>query len=300
MAEAANESNFLTRNAAAKINLYLHVTDRRQDGYHELDSLVAFAGLHDVITLEAAPTLTLDITGPFADGLTSGPENLALKAAEMLRQATGQPQGCAIGLEKRLPIASGIGGGSADAACVLGGLMDFWRIDPKSLDLHGLALELGADVPVCLYGRSAYISGIGDEIIKAPALPPAWLVLVNPGVSVSTPEVFKARKGSFNIPGRLEGPPASAAHLAEFLASRYNDLTEAAIDIAPVIGAALEALKETEDCLLARMSGSGATCFGLYEDSGAAARAGAEIAQSQPGWWVRPAPMLDDARPAKE
>ncbi len=299
MAEEINEgsgAHSLTRKAAAKINLYLHITDRRPDGYHELDSLAVFAGVHDVITLAPADTLTLDITGPFADGLEAGPENLALKAAERLQQATGLTRGCAIGLQKNLPVSSGIGGGSADAAAVLDGLMDFWKINPKTLDLHGVALELGADVPVCLYGRGAYVSGIGDEIVKGPPLPDAWLVLVNPGVSVSTPDVFKARKGSFNIEDRLEGPPTSAAHLAQFLSSRYNDLTEAAISFAPAIGAALAALKKTEGCLLSRMSGSGATCFGIYDAEDAATIARSAIVEAQPGWWVQAAPLLDNTR----
>lgn len=280
--------------APAKVNLYLHVTDQRDDGYHELDSLVVFAGINDVIEISPADDLRLGFDGPFGGDLPPGPENLALKAAARLAEATGITKGAAIGLEKRLPVASGIGGGSANAAAVLNGLMAFWQVDPKSVDLYGLALELGADVPVCLYGRSAFVGGVGEEIRRAPAMPPAWLVLVNPGVALSTQAVFDARQGEFAGDGRFEESPATATQLAEILAERENGLTKGAVRLQPSIADVLEALEAAEDCLLARMSGSGATCFGLFEDAGSAARAAAVLSQSQPGWWVRATPLLDD------
>jgi len=291
--------------AAAKINLYLHVTGQRDDGYHLLDSLVAFAGVHDTVTLTPADDLSLSLDGPYAGDLPEGTDNLALKAAQRLRRAAGCEGGAAIRLEKKLPVASGIGGGSADAAAVLGGLVRLWDVDVAAdLDGNGdggggglnqLALDLGADVPVCLFGEAAFIRGIGEEVVRAPALPPAWLVLVNPGVALSTPAVFQARQGEFSGSGRFDESPATAAALAEFLAATRNDLTEAAIGLAPVIGDVLRSLDAAEEVLLARMSGSGATCFGLFADSGGAARAAAEISQNQPGWWVRATPMLADA-----
>lgn len=282
--------------APAKVNLYLHVTDQRDDGYHELDSLVVFAGINDVIEISPADGLRLSFDGPFGGDLPPGPENLALKAARRLGEAAGITKGAAIGLEKRLPVASGIGGGSADAAAVLNGLMAFWQVDPESVDLYGLALDLGADVPVCLYGLSAFVGGVGEEIRRAPAMPPAWLVLVNPGVALSTQAVFDARQGGFTGDGRFEESPATANVLAEILAGRKNDLTEGAVRLQPPIADALGALEAAEECLLARMSGSGATCFGLFEDAGSAARAASVLSQSQPGWWVRAAPLLDDTR----
>ncbi len=286
--------------APAKINLYLHVTGKRPDGLHELDSLVAFAGISDVVEVSPADELNLTLDGPFQDGLTAGGDNLVLKAAERLREAAGVGAGAAIRLEKRLPVAAGIGGGSADAAAALNGLMALWQIDPASLDLGGVAMDLGADVPVCLYGRSAFVGGIGNEIERAPALPPTWLVLVNPGQPLSTSEVFGERpgehQGDFNGPGRFDESPATAEMLAGFLADRGNDLTEAAERLLPGVAQVLKALEAEEDCLLARMSGSGATCFGLFADAGAAARAAAELGQQQPEWWVRAAPLLDDTR----
>lgn len=282
--------------APAKVNLYLHVMDQRDDGYHVLDSLVVFAGINDVIEISPADDLRLSFDGPFAGDLPPGPENLVLKAAARLGEAAGITLGAAIGLEKRLPVASGIGGGSADAAAVLNGLTDFWQVDPESVDLYGLALELGADVPVCLFGRSAFVGGVGEKIRRAPAMPPAWLVLVNPGVALSTQAVFDARQGGFTGDGRFEESPATATRLAEILAERENALTEGAVRLQPSIADALGALEAAEDCLLARMSGSGATCFGLFEDAGGAARAAAVLSQSQPGWWVRAVPLLDDTQ----
>jgi len=162
--------------------------------------------------------------------------------------------------------------------------------------LGKLALDLGADVPVCLFGSAAFIGGIGEEIARSPALPPAWLVLVHPGVALSTPEVFAARKGGFSEPARFDDALESAQALAYILAGRGNDLTAAAIGLQPAIGDALKVLEAADECLLARMSGSGATCFGLFDDAGGAARAAAIMSQNRPQWWVRATPLLDDTR----
>jgi len=286
--------------AAAKINLYLHVTGLRDDGYHTLESLVAFAGIHDTLTLAPAPDLTLTVTGPFADGLGADEDNLVMMAADRLRRAAAIDVGCAIGLEKYLPVAAGIGGGSADAAAVLGGLVRLWEINPAALDLNDLGLTLGADVPVCLFGEAAYVGGIGEKVTRAPMLPAAWLVLINPGVTLSTPAVFKARQKINQERGsgtdRFEESPATAAMLAEYLHTRNNDLTDDAIGLQPVIGDVLDSLHGSEEILLARMSGSGATCFGLYAEADGAALAAAELSQRHPEWWVRATPLLSDAR----
>ena len=284
--------------APAKINLYLHVTGTRPDGYHLLDSLIAFAGIHDRVSVAPADGLILTIEGPYGDGLKGKEaDNLVLKAARHLGAAAGTEAGADIRLDKRLPVASGIGGGSADAAAALRGLSELWGVDGAGgPDLEKLALDLGADVPVCLFGSAAFIGGIGEKIARSPALPPAWLVLVHPGVALSTPEVFAAREGGFSEPAGFDNAPESAQALADILAGRSNDLTAAAISLRPAIGDVLKALEAADECLLARMSGSGATCFGLFDDAGGAARAAAVMSQNRPEWWIRAAPLLDDTR----
>jgi 4-diphosphocytidyl-2-C-methyl-D-erythritol kinase len=272
----------LSERACAKINLHLHVTGRRADGYHLLDSLVVFAGAADWLTVEPAEALSLSVTGPFASGLDGEADNLVLRAARALAARAGMRPSGRLVLEKNLPVASGIGGGSADAAAALRLLARFWRIDA---DKGALAGGLGADVPVCLAGRPALMSGIGEILAPAPPLPPAGIVLVNPGVAVSTPAVFRARDGGFS---RVAAWPRDgwrdAESLAASLLGTVNDLEAPALRLAPEIGRVLEALRADSRCLLARMSGSGATCFGLYADA-AAARLAAEAIE-RPGWWV--------------
>lgn len=270
--------------APAKVNLTLHVTGRRPDGYHLLDSLVAFAGVGDRVTARPTDSLSLAIEGPFAAGLDIGADNLVMRAA----QALAPDRGVAIGLTKALPVASGIGGGSADAAATLRVLSALWGVPlPPANRLAGL----GADVPVCLAGRPRRMRGIGELLDDVPALPPAWLVLANPGVPVPTPAVFAAltRRDGAPMPDRLPDW-ADAGDLARFLAAQRNDLEAAAITIAPVIGQVLTALGATDGCLIARMSGSGATCFGLYASETQARHAARVLVQ--PGWWVVAAPLL--------
>jgi 4-diphosphocytidyl-2-C-methyl-D-erythritol kinase len=282
--------------APAKVNLYLHVVGRRADGYHLLDSLIAFAGVGDTVTAAPADDLSLSIDGPFAAGLTTGDDNLVLKAARGLGDLAGVENGAALHLVKRLPPASGIGGGSADAAATLMALTRLWRIDPPRADLMALALRLGADVPMCLAGRAAFASGVGETLDPAPPLPFCWLVLVNPGVPVSTPSVFKARTGAFSDPAPFSAPPRDAVHLAELLRGRGNDLAAPAETIAPAIGEVRRALAATPGCLLARMSGSGATCFGLYGSEEDAKAAAASLGSAHPAWWVAAGPLLESAR----
>ncbi|OAN52149.1 4-(cytidine 5'-diphospho)-2-C-methyl-D-erythritol kinase [Paramagnetospirillum marisnigri] len=278
--------------APAKVNLSLHVVGKRDDGYHLLDSLVAFAGVGDTLDMEPADTLTLDITGPTAALIPDEGENIVLKAARLLAEATGTSLGATILLTKRLPVAAGIGGGSADAAATLTGLMQLWRVELAPERLAALALSIGADVPVCLSGRPTRMRGIGEVLEPAPPLPPAWLVLVNPMVPLHTPAVFKARTGPFSAAEPLTESPADAKALAEALAARRNDLTPPAISIEPVVGEMLAAIAAGPGCLLARMSGSGATCFGLYAEEAEARAAAASLQTTHPGWWIAPAPLL--------
>nr|WP_294565585.1 4-(cytidine 5'-diphospho)-2-C-methyl-D-erythritol kinase [uncultured Rhodopila sp.] len=271
--------------ARAKINLHLHVVGRRPDGYHLLDSLVVFAGAADGLTVEPADALSLSVTGPFAAGLDGEADNLVLRAARALAMHANVPPAGRLVLEKNLPIASGIGGGSADAAAALRLLDRFWRIGAGPRTLAAIAGGLGADVPVCVASQPASMSGIGEILAPAPGLPEAGIVLVNPGVAVSTPAVFRARNGGFSAAAvwPAEGW-RDAASLAASLRGTGNDLEAPALGLAPLIGEALAALAADPDCLLARMSGSGATCFGLYADAAAAQRAA--VAVARPGWWV--------------
>jgi len=266
-----------TEFAPAKINLALHVRGRRADGYHLLDSLVVFADIGDRISAAPAGDLSLTITGPQAPYLTVSEDNLVLRAALLMGAKA------ALTLHKVLPVASGIGGGSADAAATLRLLS---RMTGQPLPEASATLALGADVPVCLAGQSVRMQGVG-EVITPFAAPSVWAVLANPGVALPTPAVFRALTLRENVPLPAALPPlASAQDLAAFLAQQRNDLEAAAIAIAPAIATCKAALATLPGCLLARMSGSGATCFGLFTtetDSLAAARS---LHSAHPRWWV--------------
>jgi 4-diphosphocytidyl-2-C-methyl-D-erythritol kinase len=272
--------------APAKLNLYLHVVGRRADGYHLLDSLVAFTEHGDVVRATPASGLSLRLDGPFADGLEGGGDNLALKAAAALQARLGAA-GAALALTKNLPIAAGLGGGSADAAATLRVLARLWRADPGEAVLLDIARTLGADVPVCVRGVPAYFGGIGDELAAAPKLPPVGVVLVNPRIPLPTAKVFAARRGQFSALARFSESPGDAADLAALLAQRRNDLEPAACELVPAIAAVLAAVAASPGCRLARMAGSGATCFGLYDNSVVAAAAAGWLAGRQPAWWTK-------------
>jgi 4-diphosphocytidyl-2-C-methyl-D-erythritol kinase len=269
--------------APAKINLYLHVTGRRADGYHLLDSLVAFAEIGDVLHAEPAATLSLQVEGPFAAGLATERDNLVWQAARLLAAAAGVTGGAHLVLEKNLPVASGIGGGSADAAATLRLLFRTWRLSLDPAVLHALAGRLGADVPVCLAGRAARMGGIGERLEPAPTLPQCGLVLVNPGVAVATRDVFGALSADWSPPAALPAAWSDVAAMTADLAKLHNDLQGSAVSLRPVIGDVLAALAASPGCMLSRMSGSGATCFGLYADRAAAARAVRLVRRT--GWW---------------
>lgn len=265
--------------APAKVNLALHVTGRREDGYHLLDSVVVFADHGDTITLAPSVDLSLTVTGPRAAGVPADRRNLIWQAAELFPPG----QGAAITLDKHLPHAGGIGGGSSDAAATLRGLAEFWG---QPLPDDAAVLSLGADVPVCLFGKPARMSGIGEVIAPLPPLPSMWIVLVNPGVEVPTGAVFKALERADNPP--LPDMPASgwpdAAALADWLCRTRNDLEPPARAQVPEIGQVIDHLNARPGCLLARMSGSGGTCFGLFAAE-RAARDAADGLADQPGWW---------------
>ncbi len=275
----------LAEAARAKINLALHVVGRRADGRHLLDGLVAFAGACDLLEAEAADGLTLELAGPFAPDLAphlaSDPDNLVLQAARLIRP---QARGAKLRLHKALPVASGIGGGSADAAAALRLLARLWDVGLPGFEA---VLGLGADVPVCLAGRSCRMRGIGERL-EPVALPGLPAVLANPGVPVATGAVFAAleRRENPAMPGLPAFPDAAA--LIGFLAAQRNDLEAPARALAPQVGEALAALAAQPECLLARMSGSGATCFGLFRSAAAADHAAADLTRARPRWWVVP------------
>lgn len=271
----------LTVFAPAKVNLCLHVTGRRGDGYHLLDSIVGFADVGDVLTLRQNARAGLDVMGPEAGLLQGGPNIITRTLAEF---------GAAdlhVTLDKRLPVASGIGGGSADAAAVYRGLNALMGRAPAPQDAARL-LGLGADVPMCVSCQPAHVSGIGERIIPLPDLPALAAVLVNPRVPVATPDVFRALMKKENaaiapIPQKW----ADSAAFTLWLADQRNDLQTPAMAIAPAIGDVLAALAYS-GARLARMSGSGATCFGLYDSASAAQHAAQTLRQNQPTWWIAP------------
>ncbi|MBM1220372.1 4-(cytidine 5'-diphospho)-2-C-methyl-D-erythritol kinase [Ponticoccus sp. SC2-23] len=278
--------------APAKINLALHVTGQRDDGYHLLDSLVVFAGVGDTISARASTDLTLSVTGPFAQGVPTDGRNLVLQAADVLRQARNVKLGAHITLKKMLPHAAGIGSGSSDAAATLDLLSRIWKVDPLPLD-DPAVLKLGADVPVCRRAPAPVrMAGIGEEMADLPRLPDCAMVLVNPGEAVPTAAVFSglASKSNPSMPGLPSGLDFKG--FCDWLSTTRNDLQPPAETIAPGIVKAITLLRRQPEVACAVMSGSGATCVGLVPDFGAAQKVARAIQVAEMGWWVAPAPML--------
>ena len=288
MAQDAHTDQLLTLAAPAKVNLALHVTGQREDGYHLLDSLVVFGGAADRLIIKPSDHLHFSVSGPFSKTLLDEPDNLIVRAAKSLASELNLPARADIRLIKNLPIAAGIGGGSSDAAKALLGLQQLWRRALSPERLHALALELGADVPMCLEGSCVRAQGIGDQLQPGPRLPAdLGLVLINPNRPISTLQLFKALKRRDNPPiGALPSAFLSAAALSDWLGDQRNDMEMAAIEQAPVIDHVLQALGDCDRCLFARMSGSGATCFGLFARTDEAEEAARHLARSHPNWWV--------------
>lgn len=270
--------------ARAKINLTLHVTGQQADGYHLLDSLVVFADQGDTITARSAPGLSLVTDGPFANAVPMDGSNLVLQAADLMLARAPVGVGASITLQKSLPPASGIGGGSADAAATLTALSRIWGIGLPPMEA---VVTLGADVPVCLRGEASHMGGIGDELSPLQGLPECWAVLANPMEAVSTPAVFSALKTHNGASMPQPFPEiANIYDFAAWLAEQRNDLQDPAIRLVPVIGDVLTAIGHNPECLLTRMSGSGGTCFGLFADEAAAQRGAAALGEDHPEWWV--------------
>ena len=268
----------VTEFAPAKINLALHVTGQRSDGYHLLDSLVGFASIGDRITIERSDELSLTVTGTLSDNVPTGSDNLVCRAAKWF----GEGRGAKITLEKHLPAAAGIGGASADAGAVLRALAKLWD---RPLPSPEQTLFLGADVPMCLVARPCHVQGIGEKIMPVATLWNLPIVLVNPRVSVSTPQVFARLPSRENTGLFGDVNFATADDLIAFLGNQRNDMQSAAVKIAPEIDNVLGALGETT-AEIVRMSGSGATCFAIYSGEDSATSAANHIAQTHPNWWV--------------
>ena len=282
----------LTERAPAKVNLTLHVCGRREDGFHDLESLVVFAGVHDRLTLQPADDWSIEVAGPTAAVAGPSHDNSVLKAARALAANVDGLRVGAFHLTKRLPAAAGIGGGSSDAAAALRLLARLNQLPLDDPRVIAAAQATGSDVPVCLDPRARMMSGRGEIVGPPLALPPIFAVLVNPGVALSTPDVFAKigfKPGERSIGGAH--PVIEASERLDALAPKLrkgrNDMEDAASVLAPVIGAVLAVLGAARGAKLARMSGSGATCFALFENCHAAARAARVIRRDHPGWWVR-------------
>lgn len=270
--------------APAKINLALHVLGRRADGYHELDSVVAFASVGDDLELLLAAETTLRVDGPFAADVPVTSDNLVLKAHAAL-SAEFQVPPIAMRLTKNLPVASGIGGGSADAAAALRGILKLSGIQSDAETLQRIALSLGADVPVCLHGKACRMQGVGEVITDLEHLPAKAVLLANPRKACGTADVFRTM-------GLKAGESLGTALDVKAPSAWRNDMTVAAVHVLPEIAAVLSELQNAAPDQTVRMSGSGATCFALFEDYRDAEAAGRLLAQSHPQWWIKPARLI--------
>ncbi len=290
---SSTQTKSLSVFAPSKINLYLHVTGRLDNGYHTLDSLIAFADIGDSLDIAASPDFQFDVSGPFAGSfspkeLDSSPSsaNLVVRAAWALSQAAHKPPNIRASLTKNLPLGSGLGGGSSDAAAVIWGLLEWWGLPKTQRYLPGLMARLGADIPVCLPCRAARIRGIGDVIDPVPDIPETPIVLVHPGKPCATADVFMRYSGVHREPLPLPTRFDTLNDLVAFLEGTGNDLTQTACEIVPEIRNALQGLEAQTGCRLSRLSGSGSSCFGLFEHEHEAQNAAKAMAEENPDWWV--------------
>ena len=272
--------------APAKINLYLHVVGRRRDNYHLISSLVIFLGIFDTISVSESKTLKLNIKGPFAKYLGPKKGNSVIKAALALRKFCNLKTGAEITLTKNLPISSGIGGGSTDCAATIKLLLKLWKIKIGNKELMKLGQSLGADVPVCLIGRPSFIGGIGEDIKTIESFPNIWILLVNPRKQIFTKKIFSNFKKKYSKKVPSSSKLFTLKKLISFLKRSDNDLISLAVHYAPEIKKILNDLSLTEDCLLSRMSGSGATCFGIFSGKKNVIKAKKTLLKLNPNYWI--------------
>lgn len=289
------QDNQLIKRAYAKINLYLHITGRRNDGFHLLDSLVTFVDVYDVVEVSPSDDISLRVTGPFAKEIGKTEDNLVIKAALLLQKRMVDKKGAKINLIKNIPPASGMGGGSSDAAAVLHLLCKIWGLDFSTAEIQNISLSLGADLPVCVTGKSCHVSGIGEIITPVSNLAEGFTVLVNPGKKAESKIIYQMgiKKISEQIINEVLAED-TIENFADVLSHAHNDLSVNAVKIVPEIITILKILHEEKACLLARMSGSGATCFGLFKDKESAETVAEKIRLRFKDWWVKPAALIHD------
>lgn len=286
----------VTEHAPAKVNLALHITGKREDGYHLLDSLVAFTTFGDTLECYPDDIISMDVQGTFAHALNPDPNNSILKAARLLQEQTGCRQGARMTLHKYIPVSAGLGGGSSNAAAALRALCHLWNASVPQEKLEAIALGIGSDVPVCLRARPAVMRGIGEQVTPV-EIAEAGIVLINPGVPLATADVFKNRVGEVSPHvhwSRMDSYDA----LMHALQQTGNHLEAAAVKLCPPITQGLHALQQSPGCDLARMSGSGATCFGLFKNEALAEHAAAYLQHALPGWWIKPTTLRPKNTPA--
>lgn len=278
-----------TITAPIKINFFLHIIGRRDDGYHNLQSLVSFANYGDIITIKPASTFSFTITGDFQSELPkNNADNLILKAAHKISLALGKNLNIAITLDKKIPIGAGLGGGSADAAATIKALLGFWDATLPQGTLNDILLSLGADVPVCYQEITSYMEGIGDIITPLPSSPKIPALLIYPNEFCSTPDVFNSYMKPFTAPLELPQDLSDTEKFIMFIQGQRNDLTSAACRKTPAIRDILGAIQAQSGCQVARMSGSGSACFGLFDTEENSKKAATTIQKERPNWWVRP------------
>ena len=279
-------------NAPAKLNLFLHITGKRADGYHLLQSVMIFVDVGDDMEFYPHDGFLIDAEGRFATDLPSPAENIIYRAAKALAETFRVPLSAGIRIKKNLPIASGVAGGSSNAATTLLGLSKLWGLPDDRDRLHKIAISLGADVPACLIRRPVWAEGIGEKMSALPHMPPLHFVLANPMIATPTAEVFARFKNRISAPIQYSGRKKTMDEWISDLRLYRNDLTEAAIEVCPEIQFVLRALRDTPNCHLARLSGSGATCFGIYDTPYAAQAAVNKLRTQYPDWWITSANLL--------
>ncbi|MGB4057286.1 MAG: 4-(cytidine 5'-diphospho)-2-C-methyl-D-erythritol kinase [Alphaproteobacteria bacterium] len=291
---SATDTRSLNVFAPAKVNLYLHVTGRLDNGYHTLDSLVAFTDIGDQIEITPAPEFQFSIDGPYAKGFSPkeidhSPDssNLVVQAAWALARMAQKIPSVHIRLTKNLPLASGLGGGSSDAAAVIWGLLEWWKLPRDTQGLQSLMTRLGADVPACFSCRPSRLRGIGDILDPTPPMGEVPIILINPGKPCMTADVFSRFTGGFREPVALPKNLETLNDLLGFLDKQNNDLLKPALDTVPEIKNVLQSLSASKSCLLSRMTGSGASCFGLFKTQEEAKETAKKIQNDKPGWWIK-------------
>jgi 4-diphosphocytidyl-2-C-methyl-D-erythritol kinase len=275
--------------APAKINLNLHITGKRGDGYHRLESIITFADLADELEVENADNFSLEIRGPFSKGLDTK-NNLVLRAAKILKNNYKVDKAAKLVLTKNIPVGAGLGGGSADAAATISLLCELWDIEISDKDKYAIGISLGADIPVCQLGKPALVSGVGEQLSEINNFPEFYIVLVNPRVHVSTERVFKM--GFNKYKNEIGDLPVDRSLWHKFLKKLDNDLESNAIKQVPEIRNILDSLEKNQDRIISRMSGSGATCFALFDNFDKAESCAEQIKKNHPDWWVVPSKLL--------